>query len=61
MKGANIANQEFDKNGVDQTTSRLNKPHARETKAHITAENSTTPHKPGKKNLGSLGFKPAGS
>jgi hypothetical protein len=57
-KGIDITKQEYDKDGVDAKSSRLNKPHARETKAHISAENSTAPHKPGKTNFGNLGFKP---
>jgi hypothetical protein len=60
-KGMDITKQEFDKDGVDAKTSRVNKPHAREHKPHISAENSTAPHKPKKADFGNLGMRPSGS
>ena len=57
-KGMDISKMEYDKDGQDHRTSRVNKPHAREHKAHISAENSTSPHKPKKTNHGNLGMKP---
>lgn len=57
-KGMDIVNKEYDSDGTDHRGSRVNKPHAREHKPHISAENSTSPHKPGKKDFGNLGMRP---
>lgn len=60
IRKKNLEEMEFDSgNAAKGNLDKVNSPHARETPAHNTATNSTSPFKGGKKaNLGELGMRP---
>jgi len=61
-KGTDVTAAEYDMDsGEDHRNSRVNKQHAREHKPHVSANNSTAPHKPKKIDFGPLGMHRGGS